>query len=42
MANQPSYALMALQQVMDPILQGHLFEDGMVASIMQASMFMEV
>ena len=42
MANQPSYELMTLQQVMDLIFQGQLFEEDMVASIMQASIFMEV
>ena len=42
MANPTSYELMTLQQVMDLILQGQLFEDNMVASIMQASTFIEV
>ena len=42
MANQPSYELMTLQQVVDLLLQGQLFEDDTVASIMQASTFMEV
>ena len=42
MANQPSYELMTLQQVMDLLLQGQLFEDNTVASIMQASTFMEI
>ena len=42
MANQPTYELMTLQQVVDLILKGHLFEDDTTASIMQASTFMEV
>ena len=42
MENQPSYELMTLQQVENLILKGQLFEDDMVASIMQASTFMEV
>ena len=42
MANQPSFELMTLQQVVDLIFQGQLFEDDTVASIMQASTFMEV
>ena len=42
MANQPSNELMTLQQVMDLILTGQLFEDNTIAPIMQASTFMEV
>ena len=42
MANQPSNELMTLQHVVDLILKGQLFEDDTVASIMQASTFMEV
>ena len=41
MKNQPSYELMTLQQVVDLILKGQLFEDNMGAFIMQdASTFM--
>ena len=42
MANQPSYEFMKLQQVVDLILKDQLFEDDTIASIMQASTFMEV
>ena len=42
MANHPSFELMTLQQVVDLIFKGQLFEDDTVASIMQASTFMEV
>ena len=42
MENQPSYELMTLQQVMNLILQGQLFEDNTVACIVQAFTFMEV
>ena len=42
MANQPSYELMTLQQVVDLIFKGQLFKNNTIASIMQASMFMEV
>ena len=42
MANQPSFELMTLQQVVDFILQGQLLEEDTVAFIMQASTFMEV